>query len=105
MWGTRYRNNRRNNRSHRWNGVPPGIMKLQLRILRLRLRMTAPREPMRLIFKADLRFDTTVLTPGLRLAVGLSGGADSVALLRALVERSAELGLVLHVAHLHHGLR
>ena len=55
--------------------------------------------------KADLRFDTTLLTPGLRLAVGLSGGADSVALLRALVERSAELGLVLHVAHLHHGLR
>jgi tRNA(Ile)-lysidine synthetase-like protein len=36
---------------------------------------------------------------------GLSGGADSVALLRALAERSGELGLVLHVAHLHHGLR
>jgi tRNA(Ile)-lysidine synthase len=43
--------------------------------------------------------------PGLRLAVGLSGGADSVALLRALAERSSELGLVLHAAHLHHGLR
>jgi len=39
------------------------------------------------------------------LAVGLSGGADSVALLRALAARSAELGLVLHAAHLHHGLR
>lgn len=39
------------------------------------------------------------------MAVGLSGGADSVALLRLLAERSAELGLVLHVAHLHHGLR
>jgi tRNA(Ile)-lysidine synthase len=49
--------------------------------------------------------DTTLLKPGLRLAVGLSGGADSVALLRALAARSAELGLVLHVAHLHHGLR
>jgi tRNA(Ile)-lysidine synthase len=46
-----------------------------------------------------------MLSPGLRLAVGLSGGADSVALLRALADRSAELGLVLHVAHLHHGLR
>lgn len=41
----------------------------------------------------------------MRLAVGLSGGADSVALLRALAERSKELGLVLHAAHLHHGLR
>jgi len=41
----------------------------------------------------------------MRLAVGLSGGADSVALLCALVERSRELGLVLHAAHLHHGLR
>ena len=49
--------------------------------------------------------DTTLLKPGLRLAVGLSGGADSVALLRALAERSGELGLVLHAAHLHHGLR
>jgi tRNA(Ile)-lysidine synthase len=41
----------------------------------------------------------------MRLAVGLSGGADSVALLSALHERSRELGLVLHAAHLHHGLR
>ncbi len=41
----------------------------------------------------------------MRLAVGVSGGADSVALLRTLATRSSELGLVLHVAHLHHGLR
>jgi tRNA(Ile)-lysidine synthase len=52
-----------------------------------------------------LPIDTKLLKPGLRLAVGLSGGADSVALLRALAERSKELGLVLHAAHLHHGLR
>ena len=52
-----------------------------------------------------LPIDTSLLRPGLRLAVGLSGGADSVALLRALHERSRELGLVLHAAHLHHGLR
>jgi tRNA(Ile)-lysidine synthase len=52
-----------------------------------------------------LSIDTTLLTPGLRVAVGLSGGADSVALLRILAERSNELGLVLHAAHLHHGLR
>jgi tRNA(Ile)-lysidine synthase len=52
-----------------------------------------------------LPIDTSLLKPGLRLAVGLSGGADSVALLCALHERSGELGLVLHAAHLHHGLR
>lgn len=54
---------------------------------------------------ATLPLDTTLLKPGTRLAVGLSGGADSVALVCALVARSAELGLVLHAAHLHHGLR
>ncbi len=54
---------------------------------------------------ASLPLDTTLLHPGTRLAVGLSGGADSVALLRALADRSGELGLVLHAAHLHHGLR
>lgn len=52
-----------------------------------------------------LPVDLSLLKPGLRLAVGLSGGADSVALVRALAERSGELGLVLHAAHLHHGLR
>jgi tRNA(Ile)-lysidine synthase len=46
-----------------------------------------------------------MLRPGLRVAVGLSGGADSVALARALHARAAELGIVLSAAHLHHGLR
>ncbi len=64
------------------------------------MRKTPPIMP-----EKKLPMDTTLLKPGLRLAVGLSGGADSVALLRALAARSAELGLVLHVAHLHHGLR
>jgi tRNA(Ile)-lysidine synthase len=41
----------------------------------------------------------------MRLAVGVSGGADSVALLCELARRGKELGLVLHAAHLHHGLR
>ena len=54
---------------------------------------------------AGLAIDTALLRPGMRLGVGVSGGADSVALLRALHARKAELGLVLHVAHLHHGLR
>jgi tRNA(Ile)-lysidine synthase len=55
--------------------------------------------------RTKLPIDVSLLRPGMRLAVGLSGGADSVALLRALAERSRELGLVLHAAHLHHGLR
>jgi tRNA(Ile)-lysidine synthase len=55
--------------------------------------------------RPKLPIDVSLLRPGLRLAVGLSGGADSVALLRALAEQCRELGLVLHAAHLHHGLR
>src|SRR5579862_8090420 len=43
---------KRLNRGQTWNGVPPGSMKMQLRILRLRLRMTMPRETMRLIYRA-----------------------------------------------------
>ncbi len=62
-----------------------------------------------LFVPASLPLDSTLLRPGLRLAVGLSGGADSVALLRALAadnhERGRELGIVLHAAHLHHGMR
>lgn len=54
---------------------------------------------------ASLALDTSMFKPGMRVAVGLSGGADSVALLCALSERSRELGLVIHAAHLHHGLR
>ncbi|MGB0063411.1 MAG: tRNA lysidine(34) synthetase TilS, partial [Terracidiphilus sp.] len=52
-----------------------------------------------------LPLGTALLKPGMKLAVALSGGADSVALLRALAARREELGLVLHAAHLHHGLR
>jgi len=49
--------------------------------------------------------DRALLRPGMRLAVGVSGGADSVALLRALVAAAPEIGLVLSVAHVHHGIR
>jgi tRNA(Ile)-lysidine synthase len=55
--------------------------------------------------KTTLNLNTAHLKPGMRLAVGVSGGADSVSLLRALAQRAPELGLVLFVAHLHHGLR
>ena len=39
------------------------------------------------------------------MAVAVSGGADSVALLRLLLELRAELGIVLSVAHVNHKLR
>lgn len=42
---------------------------------------------------------------GDRVAVAVSGGADSVALLRVLLDLRAELGVVLAVAHFNHGLR
>jgi tRNA(Ile)-lysidine synthase len=43
--------------------------------------------------------------PGMRVAVACSGGADSVALLRSLLDRRSELGLVVSVAHMNHGIR
>jgi tRNA(Ile)-lysidine synthase len=46
-----------------------------------------------------------LLCPGDRVAVAVSGGADSVALLFLLDELRAELGIVLSVAHVNHKLR
>lgn len=51
------------------------------------------------------QIDRQLLRPGMRLAVAVSGGADSVALLRTLIEAAPEIGLVLSVAHMHHGIR
>lgn len=42
---------------------------------------------------------------GERLLVAVSGGVDSVVLLDVLARLQARLGLSLHVAHVHHGLR
>ncbi len=42
---------------------------------------------------------------GDRVAAAVSGGADSVALLRLLLQLRAELGIVLSVAHVNHKLR
>jgi tRNA(Ile)-lysidine synthase len=53
----------------------------------------------------SLELNRALLRPGMRLAVAVSGGADSVALLRTLVEAAPEIGLVLSVAHVHHGIR
>ncbi len=46
-----------------------------------------------------------LLVPGDRVAAAVSGGADSVALLRLLLELREELGIVLSVAHFHHQIR
>jgi tRNA(Ile)-lysidine synthase len=46
-----------------------------------------------------------MLRAGDRLGVAVSGGADSVALLRAMLQLRLELGLVLSVIHVHHGIR
>ncbi len=43
--------------------------------------------------------------PGDRLAVAVSGGADSLALLRLLQDLAVELGITLLVAHFNHSLR
>lgn len=46
-----------------------------------------------------------LLRPGDRVGVAVSGGADSVALLRLLLELRSNLGVVLSVVHLNHCLR
>ncbi len=46
-----------------------------------------------------------LLKPGDRLGVAVSGGADSVALLRLLLELRKGLGIVLSVVHFNHTLR
>ena len=46
-----------------------------------------------------------LIRAGDRLAVAVSGGADSVALLTLLLDLRAELGIVLSVAHVNHKLR
>jgi tRNA(Ile)-lysidine synthase len=49
--------------------------------------------------------ERNLLRAGDRVAAAVSGGADSVALLRALLALRSELGIVLAVAHFNHGLR
>jgi len=49
--------------------------------------------------------EQSLIRAGDRVAAAVSGGADSVALLRVLLELRAELGIVLAVAHFNHGLR
>lgn len=53
----------------------------------------------------ELPLDAGLFAPGDRVCVAVSGGADSTALLRALLSRRDELGIVLRVLHVNHGLR
>ena len=46
-----------------------------------------------------------LMRPGDRVGVAVSGGGDSVALLRLLLEARAELGIVLSVVHFNHKIR
>lgn len=46
-----------------------------------------------------------MISPNERVLAGLSGGPDSVALVRVLLELKDSLHLSLGIAHLHHGLR
>ncbi len=55
--------------------------------------------------QSSLPIVTDSFRPGMRLGVAVSGGADSVALLRRLAELWRELGVVLTVLHVHHGIR
>ncbi|HEX3942343.1 MAG TPA: tRNA lysidine(34) synthetase TilS [Acidobacteriaceae bacterium] len=49
--------------------------------------------------------NTALFHAGQRVAAAVSGGADSVAMLRRLLEERARLGIVVSVIHVHHGIR
>ncbi len=52
-----------------------------------------------------MALDASHLRAGMRVVLAVSGGADSVALLRVMVQRAPEIGVMLSVVHVHHGIR
>lgn len=62
------------------------------------------RHPLEQLVLARIR-DQRIIPAGARVAVAVSGGADSVALFRILKSIHAELGVTLSVAHFDHRLR
>jgi tRNA(Ile)-lysidine synthase len=67
---------------------------------------SAPAKPPNLAENLNSAFRKSAsLAPGERVAVAVSGGADSVALLNLMLEIRQQAGLVLSVAHFNHKLR
>ncbi len=52
-----------------------------------------------------LNWDRTLIGPGQRVLVGLSGGADSLCLLHLLARAREEHGFEVEALHVHHGMR
>jgi tRNA(Ile)-lysidine synthase len=48
---------------------------------------------------------SSLFRPGQRVAIAVSGGADSVALFRRMLEERQKLAVILSVVHVHHGIR
>ena len=71
---------------------------------RSRQREKSDNNPVREKILQSIR-EQKLMRAGDRVAVAVSGGADSVALLRVLLELREEIGVVLAVAHFNHGLR
>ncbi|MFZ3210806.1 MAG: tRNA lysidine(34) synthetase TilS, partial [Terriglobales bacterium] len=72
--------------------------------LRVSLRKSIYYKAVREKVLASIR-EHGLLKPGDRVGLAVSGGADSVAMLRALLELRAELGVVLAVLHFNHKIR
>jgi len=65
---------------------------------------TSPRTSMLRRIEQTIR-ERKLIRSGMRVIAAVSGGADSVAMLHALVELKDALGITLFVFHLDHGLR
>ena len=72
--------------------------------MRSGLRKGNPGKELARRFRKSLR-EEACLRPGLKLGAAVSGGADSVAMLRLLGEAREELGLVVSAVHFNHKLR